>query len=127
MAGEEGADKIVQYFQTMIVTMKLYHWSTRSHARHLATDTLVDELLKNTDRLIEVYIGRYARPSYPRGLSLHIEQLNDESAVEALHLYGNWLKTDFSRYVKPHDTDIMNIRDEILGDIHRAMYRYTLM
>lgn len=122
----EGASVIVEYLLAMYDTLKLYHWSTTSFARHSATDELVQEVLKTTDRLVEVYLGRYGRPVYPTGLTMRIRQLSDVEAVAQLREYGRWLKTDFLATVKANDTDILNLRDELMSSLHQALYRYTL-
>ena len=123
----DGANHVVQYLQGMYNTVKLYHWSTHSHAHHIASDQLTQELLKTIDHLVEVYIGRYERPRFPNGMTLHVPQDDDAAAVEQLKEYGRWLKTDFLHFVKPHDTDLLNIRDELLAALHQTLYRYTLI
>ena len=122
----DGANHIVQYLQSMYVTMKLYHWSTRSYARHMATDDFITDMLKTTDKLVETYMGRYSRPEYPKGFSLHVKQLDDTAAVEELREYGKWLKKDFTTYLKPSDTDLLTLRDELLQNLHQTLYRYSL-
>jgi hypothetical protein len=57
---------------------------------------------------------------------LHVAELSDASAVEKLQSYGRWLKADFPTFLKVHDTDLLNIRDEILALIHQTLYRFTL-
>lgn len=122
-----SARDIVEYLQTMVTSVKLYHWSTRSHARHVASDQLMTELLPAVDRLVEVFIGRYARPECGRGLTLRIPALGDDTAADALREYGRWLKVDFPKYCKANDTDILNLRDALMESLHQALYRFTLV
>lgn len=124
---EEGADHIVAYLLSMHDTVRLYHWQTRSHARHVATCQLLGGLLPLIDSMVETYIGRYQRPNYGGdGVSLHVAELSEASAVEKLQSYGRWLKVNFPTFLKVHDTDLLNIRDEILALIHQTLYRFTL-
>jgi|LauGreStaDraftv2_3_1035109.scaffolds.fasta_scaffold36247_1 hypothetical protein len=126
-AGVFGCNQVVTYLLGMHDTVRLYHWQTRSHARHVATCQLLAELLPLVDKLVESYIGRYERPSFKSGrMSLDVPELTDSEADKKLQAYGFWLKQDFPKYVKPHDTDLLNIRDEILGVIHQTLYRFTL-
>ena len=117
---------LVAYLLAMHDTIRLYHWQTRSHARHVATCQLLGDLLPLIDRLVESYIGRYERPDFRGRLVMEISELSESSAVEQIQAYGRWLKTDFETLVKPHDTDLLNLRDEILGALHQTLFRFTL-
>lgn len=124
----EGANHIVCYLLAMHDTIRVYHWQTRSHARHTATCQLLETLLPLIDTLVETYIGRYQRPSYAgNGFTMKIEELSEASAVKKLQAYGTWLKVEFPSWMKEHDSDLFNIRDEMLGIIHQTLFRFTLV
>jgi len=123
----EGANRLVRFLLSMQDTVRLYHWQTRSQPRHVATCQLLAALAPLVDTMVETYIGRYQRPDFGGGgAALEATQLTDAAATEQLQAYGRWLKTDFPTLVKPHDTDLLNIRDEMLAAIHQALYRFTL-
>ena len=50
--------KVVNTFIEMINLVKLYHWKTKSYAKHQATDELFEKLNKHTDQFVEVLIGK---------------------------------------------------------------------
>ncbi len=110
----------------MLNTIKLYHWQTTNYARHKATDSLHSELSDLIDTFIEVYIGRYKRPSYNDTIKINIEELSDDSAVNAINEYISYLKTDLPKYLKSSDTDLLNIRDEMLQNLNQTLYLFTL-
>lgn len=122
----QAANAVVLYLLGMHDTVRLYHWQTFSHPRHKATCRFLSELLPLIDKLVETFIGRYDRPDFGGALQLEIPELTDEAAAEQLRLYGRWLKNDFPRYVQPRDTDLLNLRDEVLAAVHQTMYRFTL-
>lgn len=100
---------------------------TRSHARHQASCQAIAELSGLVDSLVEAFIGRYDRPSYRSGfVQLLVRELTDETAEEAARGYCRWLKSSFQRLVRDHDTDLLNLRDELLASLHRFLYRCTL-
>ena len=37
-----------------------------------------------------------------------------------------WLSTKVPKLISEKDTDLLNIRDEILGEINQALYLFTL-
>lgn len=122
MAGES----IVKIFFHMSLNIKLYHWQTMSFAQHKATDDLFLALLPLIDQFMEVYIGRYSRPDFEKDANVRISQYDSESFVELLNNYIEFLKTDIERYLSKNDTDLMNIRDEMLGLLNKTLYLFTL-
>lgn len=118
--------KIVEIFLGMLNTVKLFHWKTYSYSTHKATDELYAKLNDHIDSFIEVLLGK------------------DESRIKVLSKSQPWLDykhtKDFKARVyfyreflinmndvldKNRDTDLLNIRDEILGDINQFLYLMT--
>jgi DNA-binding ferritin-like protein len=118
-------EQTITTFFTLILEIKLYHWNTRIYSRHIATDSLFNTLLGLIDTFVEVYIGRYDRPS---GESLHLKlkTYNDVDMKKLLESFTYFLKDDISKMLKASDTDLLNIRDEILAEVHKTLYLFTL-
>jgi hypothetical protein len=121
-----GCENIIIVFFHMLNTIKLYHWQTISYARHKATDSLHAELSSLIDTFIEVYIGRYKRPVYNSTIKINVEELSDDSALDAIKEFINYLKNDIPKYLKASDTDLLNIRDEMLQNLNQTLYLFTL-
>ena len=121
-----GCEHIIKLFFHMTHTIKLYHWQTTSFAKHKATCDLFNNLQTLIDEFIEVYMGRYDKPSFPNGLKLHIKELNNDSDEDIIQEYIYHLKNELPNYLKPTDTDLLNIRDEMLSNLHKTLYLYTL-
>ena len=111
----------------MTTTIKLYHWQTTNFARHKATDELHGELTDLTDQFVEVYMGRYGRPQFPNGFRLGINELSDDNADDMIKEYIDYLKADLPKYLKEDDTDLLNIRDEMLANLNKTLYLFTLV
>lgn len=109
----------------MSTTIKTYHWQTTKYARHIATDTLHTTLLPLIDQFVEVYIGRYRRPKYT-GFRLNVQVLTDDTIVTTVQKYIDFLKNDVSAILDPNDTDLLNIRDEMLAALNKTLYLFTL-
>jgi hypothetical protein len=121
-----GCETIVQVFFNMILNIRLYHWSTTSHARHVASGALYDNLSNLSDEFIETYMGRYKRPEYKGPFNIQVKQFNDSNIVDALREYIQFLKYETPKYLKESDTDLLNIRDEMLANINKTQYLFTL-
>jgi hypothetical protein len=122
MSGE-----IVNLMLTLRNQVKIYHWETKNFARHKATDDLVDKLDGNIDKFVEVYIGKYGRPNLnSRTGRIMIRNFMDEEAPVLLKQAAAWMTTKLPSLLNSNDTDLLNIRDEILADLNQTLYLFTL-
>jgi hypothetical protein len=97
------------------------------HARHKATDDLVDKLDDNIDKFVEVYIGKYGRPTLnSRTGRIMIRNFKDQEAPLLLKQAIDWMSTKLPTLLTAKDTDLLNIRDEILADLNQTLYLFTL-
>ena len=104
--------------------VKLYHWQTRSFAEHKATDDLIGTLDTNIDKFVESYMGRYGRPHVRK--TLPVKNLTVSGIRNFISKSANWLTSSLPRKVKKTDSDLLNIRDEILSDLNQVKYLFTL-
>ena len=116
--------EIVTVFFHIRAQIKLYHWQTRSFAEHKATDDLVTALDTNIDKFIEVYMGRYGRPYIRK--TLPVKNLTVTGIRGFITKSDEWLASSLPRMLKKNDSDLLNIRDEILADLNQIKYLFTL-
>jgi len=117
----------VNFFFTMRSQIKLFHWQTVSFAKHKATDDVIKALDDTTDKYVEVYMGRYGRPRVTaRNSGTRIQNLNEKSIVKFIKACISFLETNLVKRLKPTDTDLVNIRDEMLAELNQLMYLFTL-
>jgi hypothetical protein len=121
-----GCETIVQVFFHMLLNIKLYHWETIIFARHKASDDLHGELSDLIDTFVEVYMGRYSRPEFKSSFDIKVKQLDDSNVTDVLNEYIKFLKYELPKYVKESDTDLLNIRDEMLSNLNKTLYLFTL-
>lgn len=123
-----GCESIIKVFFHMSTTIKLYHWQTSSYPRHKATCDLLGAILPLIDTFVETYMGRYQRPSFESGFKMNIQELkdNDDSAPSLIKDYIFYLQNDLPKYVESNDTDLLNIRDEIVSNLNKTLYLFTL-
>ena len=123
-----GCESIVKVFFHMTTTIKLYHWQTSSYPRHKATCDLLAAVLPLIDTFVETYMGRYQRPVFESGFKMNILELkdNDDSAPSLIKDYIFYLQNDLPKYVDDKDSDLLNIRDEIVANLNKTLYLFTL-
>lgn len=118
--------KIIGFLFEFQCSMKLYHWKTTSYARHKAADELIERVLKNGDKLVEVMIGKYGRPG-KMSEGVKVVDLTDVSVVKYLEKSVEFLRDGFGGVLNASaDADMMNIRDEMMADMNQALYLFTL-
>ena len=124
----EMSAKQVQFLLEIRNQMKLYHWQTREHSRHLATDKILEELDESIDLFVEVSMGKYGRPKMTGATgTLTLKNLSEKAASAYLRGAIQFLQGPFSKPFDPKkDTDLMNIRDEMLGQLNQLGYLFTL-
>lgn len=119
--------EIVALLMTLRDQIKIYHWQTMSYPRHKATDDLVSSLDENIDKFVETYMGKYGRPKFtPRTSSIKIRNFHDQEAPKLLKEAIDWLTHKLPSHLKSTDSDLLNIRDEIMADLNQTMYLFTL-
>lgn len=117
--------ELIHLMMSLRDQVKLYHWQTMSHPRHTATDNLVENLDTNIDKFVEVYIGKYGRPKVSAKHAIHLHNFSDKQATRFLQSAVAWMTHQLPKKVKSTDTDLLNIRDEILADLNQTLYLFT--
>jgi hypothetical protein len=125
--------EITVRFLEMIIMIKLYHWKTYTYATHIATDDLYSKVNKNMDKFIEVLLGKVGnRINLLKHKSIKLTDF--DSSIDDTKKFKHEINK-FKEYlvnlnsnpfmVKMTNTDLYNIRDEILGDLNQFLYLFT--
>ena len=115
---------MILFFIEMLNTVKLYHWKTQSFATHKATDELYDDLNKYVDEFVEVMLGHKGgnRVNLPRTSVKLNDFMTAEQFKRKLNEYKSTL-ISYTRILDPEqNSDLLNIRDELLATLNRAEY-----
>ena len=105
---------------------KINHWQTKSFARHKAFDELYEELSDLIDTFAEAAMGKYGRFKLENeDKTLNIVNLTELDLKEMLQTSKEAL-IQWNNEFDSTDTDILNIRDEILGLLNKITYLLTL-
>jgi len=117
---------IVRIFLEMLNMVKLYHWKTHSYAQHKATDDLYSKLNEQIDNFVEILLGK--DESRIKTIEKKIELVDFKKVGDfksRVYDYREFL-IDLNMYFDSRrDSDLLNIRDEILGSINQFLYLLT--
>jgi hypothetical protein len=97
--GDKGGD-IVTHLLTIRNQIKLYHWQTNRFARHTATDALTG--------------------------NLPLHNFSESAAKAFVQRETTYLEIELPKKIGKGDSDLLNLRDTILGDLTKVLYLFTL-
>jgi DNA-binding ferritin-like protein len=113
------------------MAIKLYHWKTHSYAVHKATDDLYGELNTNIDKFVEVLLGKTSiRTNLVKQKTIQLLDLT--SKAQLIQLVKNFkhylvgLSNNKFMLQTMSNTDLLNIRDELLANLNQFLYLLTL-
>lgn len=119
-----------ELIQNMLLQMqnqyKIFHWQTRSFSQHKSFDEAVSSLIGHTDEFIETYMGKYGRIIASSSFNIDLTNYSADNFGPLTDVYINFLIGLTSQFDTTKDSDLLNIRDEILGDLNKLKYLLTL-
>lgn len=118
----------IHFFFQLRDQIKLYHWHTRVYARHTATDKVLSDLDKLIDSYVEIYIGKYGRKRLVgTDAKISVSNLTEAGAVRFVNSAIRHCQSGLVKGLsKIHDTDLLNLRDELVGALNQLLYLFTL-
>lgn len=106
---------------------KVFHWQTQSYSKHLAYGGIYDTLSDLSDTFMETYMGKYGRVALEGETDTillgNIGEVNIEDFLETI---CEFLLSFNHSLDSNKDSDLLNIRDEMLGAINKLKYLLTL-
>ena len=120
-------DILPKFFFSIQINLKLYHWQTNSYARHIATDSILTKIDPLIDTFIEIYQGKFGKIS-TGSTNITLRTLtDDETASDFLSKCINYLNNIIEEDVNmsTSDTDLLNIRDEMVGLLNQTLYLFS--
>ena len=121
--------QITVVFLEMLMMVKLFHWKTHSYATHKATDGLYDSFNEHIDNFIEVLLGKTgSRIDLMSKKTISLIDLNSQESLKSkiASLKSYLVGLNNNKALKTmSNSDLFNIRDEILGDLNKFLYLLT--
>lgn len=111
---------LVQFQQQL----RIFHWQTDSFAEHKAYGETYSNLDELVDSFVEKYMGIFGRSKPTTTFVLELKPLSTSNVDLSIQYFIDYLKQMDNEI--PNNTDLLNIRDEILGEVHQLKYLLTL-
>ena len=117
----------------MLITVKLYHWNTLSFSVHKATDDLYGELNTLIDQFVEILLGKDDNVNEKKKheildtKTLQLKTFKDNSGFKKeIDSYKKFMINLGNQFNQRENSDILNVRDEILATLNKMSYLLTL-
>jgi hypothetical protein len=105
--------------------LRIFHWQTESFSQHKAFGKAYEELDGLIDQFVEVYMGKYGRSKAKITYNLELQNF-EEQYLLVIDTYIDDLISLNNELDPVVDSDLLNIRDEMLGLFNRLKYLLTL-
>ncbi len=116
----------VNLFLGIHAQLKVFHWQTKGYARHNAFASTRDDLEGLMDDFVEESMGQYGRFILDDETNtIKLANLNELKPLEMVETICQAL-VQMTEQLDPKDTNLLNIRDEILGKFQKLKYLLTL-
>ena len=111
---------LVQFQQQL----RIFHWQTDSYAQHKALGKAYENLDGLVDSFVEKFMGTFGRSKPTTTFVLELKPLSNSNVDLSIQSFIDYLKQMNNEI--PNNTDLLNIRDEMLGEIHQLKYLLSL-
>ncbi|AGE50319.1 hypothetical protein ATCVCanal1_812L [Acanthocystis turfacea Chlorella virus Canal-1] len=122
---QNSKGQLVLFFFQFQMATKMFHWQTMSYANHKATDKLFQKLSDLSDSFLEKYFGLFGRPALRVNSSVIVENMSKGKYLKLLAEVDKYLRGPVDKMIS-NNSELKNIRDEILAEIDQARYLFTL-
>jgi len=106
--------------------IRLHHWGTQSYSAHVALGKLYEGLDPLLDTFAETYMGILGKQEIKEFKSLDLNGPFKIGINSVLDSFEDYLKSEITKEIKPDQTALLNIRDEMLALVQQTKYLLTL-
>jgi hypothetical protein len=103
--------------------LRIFHWQTESYAQHKAFGRIYESLDGLVDSFVETYMGKFGRAKPTLTYHIELKSLNGNVVNDVLDGFVGYLDDMNNENLS---TDLLNIRDSILGEVHTLKYLLSL-
>jgi len=116
--------KLVAPFIKIQEQLRIFHWQAETYAQHKAFGKAYEALGELIDSFIEIYMGKHGKLKAKITYNIELDNLG-ENHLDYINDFISFL-TSLSDELTDKDTDLLNIRDEMLGVLNQLKYLLTL-
>jgi hypothetical protein len=105
---------------------RFLHWQTFGYSKHKAYGKIYENLGDLIDTFTEAMMGKYGRPEFESEFSIMCQDIKIMNVQNFLDGITEFLVGMTDQLDSRYDTDLLNLRDEMLTEINKLKYLLTL-
>ena len=113
-------NKIAMNLLNHQIVMKLFHFQTELYGAHKASDSYLEKFATTMDKFLEIAQGIYGRLTIKK-FKLEGSSHTDENIMKHIEGIIMLLRTGIDDVLDNY-TDLINVRDELVGDAEQLKY-----
>ena len=120
---------MLKEFLKVRAQMRVYHWQTHSYSRHKGADVFYEKIEDLIDEFIESYQGRYGRIKLGKSNMIKLHDYSDQQILRFLVKFRNFLEKSITLFLEkksPRPVGLLNLRDEMIASVNKALYLFSL-
>lgn len=106
--------------------LRIYHWQTDSYAAHKALGNAYESLDESIDSFVEEFMGKYGKIRSEKGFNITLKNIDESDINSVINTAIEFLSKQLPSLLQDEDTNLLNIRDEMLGTLEKLKYLLTL-
>jgi hypothetical protein len=105
---------------------RMLHWQTNTLSSHKAFGKVYENLDDLIDTFVETCMGKHGRPNFSGGYQISGEDIDEMDLGAFISQTCEFLISLTEIFDPSQDSDLLNVRDEMLAEINRLKYLLTL-
>lgn len=105
---------------------KFLHWQTHGDAKHRSYGEIYDKLGEMIDDFAEIIMGKNGRLEFEPEFSIMFQDIKSLNLQNFMDGITEFLVGMTDQLDSKYDTDLLNLRDEMLASINKLKYLLTL-
>lgn len=106
--------------------LRIFHWQTKSYSAHKALGQAYESLDDLIDTFVETAMGRQEVNLINGSIDIKLFDIQQLPVCTAMETYKQFLSEMTSKVDPNTDSDLLNIRDEMLGVLNQTCYLLKL-
>jgi DNA-binding ferritin-like protein len=106
--------------------LRIYHWQTESYAAHKALGNAYENLDELIDTFVEQFMGKYGKIRSDKSFNITLKNIDESDISSVINTAIEFLSKQLPTLLQEDDTNLLNVRDEILGTLEKLKYLLTL-
>ena len=106
---------------------KVLHWQTQTYSKHMAYGGIYETLDGLVDEFMDTYMGKHGRIALEGEKdAIILSNIGEMKIEDFLETLTGFLLSFNNQLDSSKDSDLLNLRDEMLGAVNKLKYLLTL-